>query len=90
MAFASTVTYRKIIEGNRVHVYGAWTEATGDTGGDITTGLEMVEYFECHSLSDTATVCECGINETLPIASEITIVTQAGPIAGLWHAIGPS
>lgn len=79
MAFAQGSTTHKTIMGNkRVH-FGGFTQASGDTGGSIDTGLDIVEYFDCTGLKTYT-------DSSGTIAA--TTLDPGGSQAGFWMAIG--
>lgn len=78
MAFASSITNRTVFGNMRVHI-GTFTQASGDTGGSITTGLRDVLFFNCMAATN------------LSESSGVVTVTTANPgtdQAGYWAAIG--
>ncbi len=87
MAFSFTII-RQTVQGDRKVVYGTFTNSTS-SGGDITTGLRVVENFSMQMI-DTAVVTDVPVaNETFPLggATAVTIVTVADK-NGLWRAEG--
>lgn len=87
MAFTYTIS-RRTITGNVRTVYGTYTNAGGDTGGDIPTGLSRVETFQITQTGAAVTTGAPVVNETFPLSSgDVTIVTDAGA-DGTWLAIG--
>ena len=88
MAFAFTIT-KQTVQGDRDVVYGTFTNGSGDTGGNITTGLRVVEFFEMQH-TGSAVVSDVPVaNETFPLAgaTPVTIVTVDNA-DGLWKATG--
>lgn len=79
MAFASAVTHNDIIGQNRV-AYGTFSQASGDTGGVITTGLYLVKNFQMSS-------SVVGVSVS---GGAVTVVTvnPAATVAGFWMAVG--
>ncbi len=78
MAFASTITDKTVMGNKRVNM-GQYTQASGDTGGAIETGLSRVEYFDA-----------TGATKVSDASGTVTIIT-ANPGAdqtGYWIAIG--
>ena len=78
MAFASTVKANTVF-GNKRIAFGQFTQASGDTGGAITTGFGNIDFFEASY--STSNVDTDGV---------VTIVT-ANPgtdQTGYWMAIG--
>lgn len=87
MAFSSTVLDRMVI-GDRVKVFGTYTNGTGDVGGNIATGLSQVQSCILQkSGSGTGTITH-SVNETFPLAGgDVTIVT-GDQEDGFFDAIG--
>ena len=87
MAFVSTKQGETVF-GNKRVVYGKYTNAGGDTGGNISTGLNYVEHVQLTQTGAAVTTGAPVVNETLPLASgAVTIVTDDGA-DGLWIAFG--
>jgi len=86
MAFSSTIT-ATFVAGSKRIAFGTFTNASGDTGGDITTGLAVVDAMWLQ-YSGTAVVADAPvINETFPLTTAVTIVTVDNA-DGYWIAIG--
>jgi len=78
MSFASTIVDHTIFGDKRIAI-GAFTQASGDTGGAITTGLGVIQYFHASYMV------------THSDASGVVTITTADPGAaqsGYWLAIG--
>ena len=78
MAFASTVQFGTVF-GNKRIVVGQFTQASGDTGGAIATGLSLLAYFEASYATASSD------------SSGTVTITTANPGAaqtGYWMAIG--
>lgn len=78
MAFARTVEAETVF-GNKRVVFGQFTQASGDTGGAIATGLSDLAYFEASYSTNNVD------------ASGTVTITTANPGAGqtgYWMAIG--
>ena len=88
MAFTSTIEGRTVF-GNKRVAWGTYTSASSSTGGDIDTGLELVEYIQLQEIGTAVQVAGGAVvNEALPVdGSAITIVTVADD-TGYWFAIG--
>jgi len=87
MAFSSSITSRDSW-GSKAVTQGTFTNAGGDTGGDIDTGLHQCEMIILQHGKSAVIANQPVINETLPVAgSAVTIVTDAGE-DGTWLAIG--
>lgn len=80
MAFTSAQTDGcDTVFGNKRVVMGTYSQASGDTGGAIVTGLSTVENFH-------ATAATVVVN-----ASGTVTITTADPVAtvsGFWMAVG--
>lgn len=87
MAFTYTVREPTVM-GDRAVVFGNYTNTAGSTGGDIVTGLNVVEAF---FLTPRGSAVNTGVpvyNESaLPQSGTITIVTDA-TTTGSFMAIG--
>jgi len=87
MAFAYTVDEETVFGNKRIKV-GTFTNAGGDTGGDIVTGLNSVEFIQLQHTGSAVAANAPAVNETLPLASgSVTVVTDDGA-DGVWFAIG--
>lgn len=89
MAFAFTVTDRRIEGHKRVH-RGTYASSGGSTGGEIVTDLGTVEHMQLQPLGATVATNQSVINESFPLTNAggtATIVTDANQ-SGLWEAVG--
>lgn len=87
MAFSASKTGSTIV-GNKRMVWGTYTNASGDTGGDINTTLRVCENLFLTPKGTATSTTPPVVNETFPIAgSAVTIVTASKDI-GYWTAIG--
>lgn len=88
-AFASArLLSEAIVFGNKKVAIGTFTPSGGSTGGDIDTGLNVVEMLLLTHSGASAVASSPSVNETYPAAgSAMTIVTTADS-AGYWLAIG--
>jgi hypothetical protein len=87
MTFAYTRSHRTI-SGDRWESWGTWTNASGDTGGDIQTGLNYIESVWLSYTGSAVVVSAPVVNETLPKSGDgITIVTVDNA-DGVWLAKG--
>jgi hypothetical protein len=78
MAFAATVKGYDTSGAQRV-VYGEYTQVSGDTGGDIATGLKKINYIDATGMTKVS------------ISSGTATITTADPGAdqtGYWRAWG--
>lgn len=66
---------------------GTFTNGSGDTGGDIYTGLQKVYGFFMQHKNDAVIATFPVVNETFPKADPITVVT-ADDGDGYWLAFG--
>lgn len=88
MAFTSAILESRTIWGDKVIVYGSFTNGAGDSGGDIATGLNNVEMCMLTHSGAAAVASAPSINETFPLAGgDVTIVTTTGA-DGYWIAVG--
>ena len=90
MAFTTTINNNGVpnIVGTKKIVTGTFTNTGGSTGGDIDTGLKLVEFFDAKPTGASVTANEITLNETFPASTnEITIVTGAN-VDGVWIAYG--
>ena len=85
MAFSYTMIDREIL-GTRWFSWGTYTNASS-SGGDIDTGLDVVEGILLQPTSSTATIPYA--NETFPCLVNVSIVcATGGNDLGLWYAWG--
>ena len=76
MAFAYAITKKGVI-GDMQYVIGTFTNAGGDTGGDIVTGLKRVEAVQLQHTGAAVAANAPSVNETLPLdGGDVTIVTD--------------
>lgn len=87
MAFSSTITETTVF-GNKRVAYGTFTNGVSDTGGDIETGLNRVDFIHLQVTGSAVDTNAPAVNETFPLASgNVTIVTTANT-DGIWVAYG--
>jgi len=86
MTLTSTITKQTVI-GDRKLVIGTFTN--DGAGGDIETGLRVVEQIHIQHTGSTAVAETPSVHETLPLGDRTspTIVTT-NEKAGIWMAIG--
>jgi hypothetical protein len=85
--FSSVISGRNF-SGSKARTWGTFTNAGGDTGGNIDTGLRMCESIKLTHTGAAVVASAPSVNETLPIlGNAITIVTVDGA-DGIWEAIG--
>lgn len=74
--------------GTRKLVQGNVTNTGGSTGGEVSTGLRIVEQFHFQPTNTTTATIANSVNETFPLSGgDVTLVT-AGDVDGIWFAIG--
>lgn len=88
MAFASAITQRPVSVGNKRLSYGTYTNASGDTGGDIDTGLRSCEFILLQPGGSAVIATAPVVNETLPVAGSAVTVVTADDEDGQWFAVG--
>jgi hypothetical protein len=88
MAFASAVVQRPISVGNKRWSWGTYTNGSGDTGGDINTGLSLCEVIMLQPGGSAVIATAPVVNETLPVAGSAVTVVTADDEDGTWFAIG--
>jgi hypothetical protein len=88
MTFSYLVKGKFQMGGRKVQ-WGTYTNAGGDTGGDITVYMRVVENFILQQSGSTVVATEPTVNETLPLKNGgvVTIKTTDGA-DGYWLAIG--
>jgi hypothetical protein len=87
MAFSSAIIGTSVM-GNKKVTWGTFTDGSGDTGGNIDTGLISCESMFLQSGGTAVIASAPVINETLPVAGgAVTIVTADGE-DGTWLAFG--
>lgn len=87
MAFTNAVVGRTVM-GNKRVTYGTYTSADGSTGGNIDTGLTVVDDIQLQSGGSAVKASAPSLNETLPCdGSAVTIVSVANEV-GTWKAFG--
>lgn len=87
MAFTASVT-RIGVDGDRRYVQGTFANTGGSTGGDITTGLDQVEFVALQHTGSSVVASAPVVNETLPLnGGDVTIVTVADT-SGVFYARG--
>ena len=91
MAFSSAILFSmgpSQVVGARKMTYGSYTSDGGSTGGDIDTGLKVVESITLQKAGSAVGANANSVNETLPADGDaITIVTDADE-TGYWIAYG--
>uniref|UniRef100_A0A6H1ZXJ9 Uncharacterized protein n=1 Tax=viral metagenome TaxID=1070528 RepID=A0A6H1ZXJ9_9ZZZZ len=87
MAFSSTITQRPIAVGSRRECWGTF-ECDGDSGGDIATGLHVVEVFIPYPTTGTGPAAQITVNETLPLVDTDVTIACGEDMDGYWYAKG--
>jgi hypothetical protein len=87
MAFESSVG-GQAVEGNLRITYGTYTNGSGDTGGDIDTGLPVCDFIMLQPGGSSAIATASVVNETLPVAGSAVTVVTADNEDGTWFAFG--
>ena len=88
MTFAYTLIERYSIFGDKSVAYGTFTNGASDSGGDVKTGLKIVEMFVLTVKATTSAATAPVVNETFPLkGGDVTIVSAADQ-DGFWFAIG--
>lgn len=87
MAFASTITHLSVMGNKRVN-YGTYANGTGDTGGDIDTGMAICESLVLQPSGGTVIATAPTVNETLPVGGNAVTVITADGEDGYWVATG--
>lgn len=81
MTFAATKTSRCVMGDKFVDV-GYYTQGNGDTGGTITTSLNVIEYFEATAATKLT------VSNGTPATVVIVTADPAENRTGYWKAIG--
>jgi len=82
------VILKQTVQGNRKVSYGTFANSNGATGGEVLTGLSIVEFFELQHTGSSVVSDVPVANETFPlVGGSVTIVTVADT-SGIWKAIG--
>ncbi len=85
MTVTTTITNRGVF-GSRKMITG--TYSADDTGGDIATGLTIVEFISVQAGGSSVVADAPTVNETLPLSGgDVTIIVTNGT-TGFWYAIG--
>lgn len=88
MAFIAAVVGRFEGTGSRARVHGTYTSSGGGTGGDVTTGLTVVEDFTIKPKGSSVIATASVINETLPLAGGVVTIVTSTDEVGYWEAWG--
>lgn len=74
--------------GSRRLAWGTYSNGAGDSGGDIITGLRVVQSFQLQPLGTAVVATEPKANETFPLNNTAVTIVTALDEDGLWFAIG--
>ncbi len=86
MAFSATKTGESVFGNFRV-TYGTW-DGGGDTGGDINTGLRLVNFMQLTPKGSSIVADAPTINETFPVAGTAVTIIVTSDTDGYWIAYG--
>ena len=86
MAFSFTKTVEQPMGSMRMTM-GTFTNGSGDTGGNIRTGLTKVASIQLQPKGSSVLSNMCVVNGTFPREDPVTIVTDDNA-DGYWMAIG--
>lgn len=85
-AFTSSVR-QNTYQGNKRVVYGIFNNTTGTQGGNIDTGLTVVDW--CDVNQDATQASNIAVDERFPIVgANVTIVTNNASVSGNFKAEG--
>ena len=84
MALSSTITDAKS-GASLKFVYGSFTQAAGDLGGDISTGLNVVRYFGFSITSHIGTQVP---KVTFTTSSGTVTIVTSDDVEARWFAFG--
>lgn len=87
MAFVSAITQRGVM-GNKKYAMGTFTNASGDTGGNIETGLTVCEFMSLQSTGTAVIANAPVINEAFPAAGNAVTIVTTDNEDGIWFALG--
>jgi len=87
MAFTYTILGQTIFGDKRI-VYGTFTSNGGSTGGDILTGLTVLENLQCTLRGASAAANALAINETFPLSGGAATIVTLADLSGTFLAIG--
>lgn len=87
MAFSSTITDNGAMGNKKVNM-GTYANGSGDTGGNIDTGLNVVEHIQLQPKGSAVIATAPVVNETLPIAGNAVTIVTADNEDGYWIAYG--
>jgi hypothetical protein len=86
MAFSATKTGESVFGNFRV-TYGTWTGG-GDAGGNIDTGLRLVNFMSLTAAGALIVADAPTINETFPVAGTAVTIIITNNTDGYWLAYG--
>ena len=86
MPITDTFVGRSVL-GNKCLTYGTYTDDSAGTEDNIDTKLHSCEMIILQPYGAAAATDAPAVNETLPVADPVTIVTAANGV-GYWLAFG--
>ena len=87
MTFASTII-GKTTFGNKEASWGTFTNASGDTGGNINTGIMTVTRMELTIKGAAVVAANPSVNETMPCDGTAVTIVTGDDEDGYWYAEG--
>ena len=87
MAFTFTIQGQTVF-GNKRIVFGTFASSSGSTGGDINTGLSVLETLQLSHTGTTAPANAPAINETLPLNGGVATIVTIADTTGTFLAVG--
>ena len=87
MAFTFSIL-KQTIQGDRKVVTGTFTNASGSTGGDIATGLNVCETILLQHTGSAVVTDKPVANETFPLAGGVVTIVTVADKSGLFKAEG--
>ena len=87
MAFTFTIQGQSVF-GNKRVVFGTFASSGGSTGGDIGTGLSVLETLQLTHTGAAAPANAPAINETFPLNGGVATIVTIADTSGTFLAIG--
>lgn len=87
IAFSSAIT-QFVSLGNKKASFGTYTNAGGDTGGNIDTGLDRCEFMVLQERGTAVATGRSVVNETFPAAGNAVTIVNDDDNDGVWFAFG--
>ena len=85
--FTVTIT-KQTVEGDRKVAYGTFVAASSNTGGEVITGLGVVETFSIQETGAAVIASRSTANESFPLVGGSVTVVVVADTSGLWKAVG--